>query len=61
MLIKKNVYTIMNGSTFSAVENFNVVFTNVGPRYFMMQPNMHIRFKSLLGMWICVDGLWTGE
>ncbi len=45
----------------AVLENMNVPYTERRGSYLMMQPNMVIKLKSMLGAWYAVDGLWTGE
>lgn len=55
--IKRNVYNV---STSTSLENFAATFRE-SSGYWMMQPNMAIKFKSIFGKWYAIEGLWTGE
>ena len=64
MYYKKNIYNMLSSDgsgKFYTLENFNKEYTGDNKSYRMMQPNMPIKFKSILGAWYCIDGLWTGE
>ncbi len=64
MYCKQNIYNFHatdNSNRYISVEYFNANYKGDNSSYWMMQPNMPIRFKSILGAWYCIDGLWTGE
>lgn len=64
MFCKRNIHNMeYNGESksFIAVENFGSTYVGDSESYWMMQPNMVIRFKSMFGAWYCVEGLWTGD
>jgi len=61
LYVKKNIYNIVSGTSIEhTLEDFNAEYTG-DDGYWMMQPNMLIKFKSMFGDWYCTDGLWTGE
>lgn len=61
MLCKVNIYNQYDGQThIGSFENYDVNFTE-DTSYWMMQPNMAIKLKSMFGAWYCTDGVWTGE
>lgn len=58
---KQNVYNVMSGSVIEhTLQDYNAEYTG-STAYWMMQPNILIKFKSMLGDWYCTEGLWTGE
>lgn len=57
LYVKENIYNV-NADV--SVENYGAIYKGSG-YYWMMQPNMAIRVKSILGAWYSIDGLWTGE
>lgn len=64
MYCKMNIYNMWSSDgtgKFYALEYFNKGYTGDNKSYWMMQPNMPIKFKSILGAWYCIEGLWTGE
>lgn len=64
MFCKRNIHNMeynAESQSFITVENFSISYVGDSGSYWMMQPNMVIRFKSMFGAWYCVEGLWTGE
>lgn len=64
MFCKMNIHNFESDDpkyAFITVENFGATYIGDSESYWMMQPNMVIRFKSMFGAWYCVEGLWTGE
>ena len=64
MFCKRNIYNLETDNVshaFVTMENFGSTYIGDSESYWMMQPNMVIRFKSMFGAWYCVEGLWTGE
>ncbi len=64
LYIKKNIYGLEwegpVGTSKVIVENFRSIYEGLSS-YCMMQINMVVKFKSMLGSWWCIQGLWTGE
>lgn len=64
MYCKMNIYNMRSsdgtGKKYT-FEDFNNNYIGSKNSYWMMQPNMPVKFKSILGAWYCIDGLWTGE
>ena len=64
MYCKMNIYNMWSSDGTGKIytlENFNSNYKGTKNGYWMMQPNMPVKFKSILGAWYCIDGLWTGE
>lgn len=62
MFVKTNIYNLWtDDKSYHSLEYFNTQYKESRNSYWMMQPNMIIQFRSILGAWYCIRGLWTDE